>query len=154
MTKHSVTQGTFTLERTFPNCTPARAFSAFSTPEGKQRWFGGPPEEWKNVERAFDFRVGGREREVGKFKTGTVSAFDALYYDIVDDERIIYAYEMHLDGKKISVSLATITFEADGTNCKLTMHEDGAFLDGYDDNASRKHGTEFLLDALASALAR
>jgi uncharacterized protein YndB with AHSA1/START domain len=154
MTKHSVTQGTFTLERTFPNCTPARAFSAFSTPEGKQRWFSGPPEEWKELERAFDFRVGGHERAVGQFKSGMVSAFDCRYYDIIDNERIIYAYEMHLNDHKISVSLATLTFEAAGTSCVLTLHEDGAFLDGYDDNGSRMRGTEGLLTALASALAR
>ena len=24
-------------------------------------------------------------------------SFDALYYDIVPDERIVYSYEMHLD---------------------------------------------------------
>ena len=36
--------------------------------------------------------------------------FDSLYYDIVPDERIVYSYEMHLDDKRISVSLATIEF--------------------------------------------
>jgi uncharacterized protein YndB with AHSA1/START domain len=154
MTKRSITHGSFTLERTFPNCTPARAFAAFATPEGKAKWFAGPPDEWQEHRRAFEFRPGGHEILVGRHKSGMVSAFDCRYYDIVENERIVYAYEMHLDDKKISVSLATISFEAAGTSCTFVMHEDGAFLDGYDDNGARMRGTEGLIDSLARALAR
>ncbi|MEP6859318.1 MAG: SRPBCC domain-containing protein [Deltaproteobacteria bacterium] len=83
--------------------------------------------------------------------------FEVRYYDIVADERIVYAYEMHLDDNKISVSLATREFKADGGSCRLTMHEDGAFLDGHDGHDGhdgRRNGTESLLDALAKSLAR
>ena len=149
--QRSITHGTFTLERTFPNATPARVFAAF-TPEGKAKWFGGPPDEWKRLKNEFEFRVGGRELEVGKHKSGVVSTFDCRYYDIIENERLVYAYEMHLDDKKISVSLATIELEAEGTSTRLTMHEDGAFLDGYDDNGSRMRGTEGLLDQLVAAV--
>ena len=83
-----------------------------------------------------------------------VSSFDCRYYDIVDNERLVYAYEMHLDDNKISVSLATIELKAEGTSTRLTMHEDGAFLDGYDDNGSRMRGTEGLLDQLVAAVAK
>ncbi len=152
MTKQrSIVHGTFTLERTFPNATPARVFAAFK-PEGKAKWFGGPKEEWEQLESAFDFQVGGRELSVGRHKSGVVSKFDCRYYDIVENERLVYAYEMHLDANKISVSLATIEIKADGKSTRLTMHEDGAFLDGYDDNGSRMRGTEFLLDALVAAV--
>jgi hypothetical protein len=36
-----------------------------------------------------------------------VTEFDATSYDIVPGERIVDVYEMRLDGRKISVSLAT-----------------------------------------------
>jgi len=152
-TKRSITRGTFTIERVFPNCTPARAFAAFSTSEGKQKWFGGPPEEWQPIKREFAFGVGKHEIESGRHKSGVVSSFDACYYDIVPNERIIYTYEMHLDDKKISVSLATMEFEAEGTSCRFTLHEDGVFLDGWDQPEGRRAGTEALMDQLARHLA-
>ena len=59
---------------------------------------------------------------------------------------------MHLDEKKISVSLATMQLEASGGKTTLKVTEQGAFLDGYDDAGSREHGTGFLLDALGASL--
>jgi hypothetical protein len=59
---------------------------------------------------------------------------------------------MHLDGKKISVSLATMQLTAKGGRTTLTVTEQGAFLDGYDDAGSRERGTAHLLDALGAAL--
>jgi uncharacterized protein YndB with AHSA1/START domain len=81
-----------------------------------------------------------------------VSRFDALYYDVVPHERLVYAYEMHLDERKISVSLATLELRPAGAGTQLTMTEQGAFLDGYDDARSREHGTNALLDALGASL--
>ena len=121
------------------------------TRAAKDRWFAGP-DEWTLLERAMAFKPGGRERAKGRFPNGTVTEFDAYYWDIVPDARIVYAYEMHIDGKKISVSLATITFAPAGKGTLLTVHEDGAFLDGYDDNASREHGTNWLMDKLIETL--
>jgi uncharacterized protein YndB with AHSA1/START domain len=65
-----------------------------------------------------------------------VHSFNARYQDIVPNERIIYSYDMNLDEKRISVSLATIEFEPAGSGTKLTITEQGAFLDGYDDAGS------------------
>ncbi len=59
---------------------------------------------------------------------------------------------MHLDGKKISVSLATVLFAKSGKGSRLTVTEQGVFLDGYDDAGSREQGTNQLLDALGRAL--
>ena len=59
---------------------------------------------------------------------------------------------MYVDGTKISVSLATVTFEKAGKGTKLTITEHGAFLDGYDDAGGREHGTNILLDQLGRAL--
>jgi hypothetical protein len=57
-------------------------------------------------------------------------------------ERIVYSYEMRIDGPEISVSLATLEIEPAGEGrTKLKVWEQGAFLDGYDDAGKRKHGT-------------
>ncbi len=68
-------------------------------------------------------------------------------------ERIVYAYAMHLDDRRISVSLATVEFKAKGKRTTLVFTERGAFLDGYDDVGGREHGTRIGLDNLAAALA-
>ena len=57
------------------------------------------------------------------------------------NERIIYGYDMHLDDKRISVSLATVEFKPAGKGTRLTFTEQGAFLDGFDDPRLRERGT-------------
>ncbi len=39
-----------------------------------------------------------------------MTQFDATYFDVVPDTRLIYTYEMQQDGMKISASLATLQF--------------------------------------------
>lgn len=148
----SVTHGMFCLERSY-DASPARVYAAFATEEGKQRWFSGANDAWDLVDRQFDFRVGGREALEGKWKIGRVTRFEATYYDIKERERIVYVYEMTLDGTKISTSLATIEFEAEGSGTRLKVTEQGAFLDGYDDAGSREQGTVTLLERLREGLA-
>jgi uncharacterized protein YndB with AHSA1/START domain len=81
-----------------------------------------------------------------------VSTFDATYQDVIPNERLVYSYVMHLDDKKISVSLATMQLKAQGGKTTLMVTEQGAFLDGYDDAGSRERGTAHLLDALGASL--
>jgi uncharacterized protein YndB with AHSA1/START domain len=100
------------------------------------------------------FQSGGQERLRGSHKGGLVSAFEARYCDIVPDRRIVYVYDMHLNGKRISVSLATVELTPAGTGTRLTFTEQAIFLDGYDDAGSREHGTGALLDKLGAALGR
>jgi uncharacterized protein YndB with AHSA1/START domain len=152
MTQRSVTHATFTLERTY-DATPKRVFNAFADPAVKALWFAGP-DDWENEAPEFDFRVGGRETNVGRPKGGPLSSFEARYYDIVPDERIIFAYDMLSDDKRISVSLTTIELQPAGNGTRLTFTEQGAFLEGYDDPSQRERGTRELLDALGAALAR
>jgi uncharacterized protein YndB with AHSA1/START domain len=152
MTERNITHGTFSLERSYP-APRSRVYAAFATLEGKAAWFEGG-DGYTLVERRFDFREGGSERATGRWDNGTVSQFDATYFDIVPEERIVYAYEMRLNGTKISVSLATIEFKEEGAGTRLLLTETGAFLDGYDDAGSREHGTNVLMDRLGAALAR
>src|SRR5437867_1822929 len=117
------------------------------------RWFVGP-DDWVSSDHQLDFRVGGREHVSGGPKGGPIHSFDARYQDIVPDQRIIYTYDMHLDDKRISVSLATIELKPSGAGTRLVFTEQGVFLDGYDNSADREHGTVGLLENLDAALRR
>jgi uncharacterized protein YndB with AHSA1/START domain len=70
----------------------------------------------------------------------------------VPNQRLVYTYEMRLDDRKISVSLATIELAPAGGGTRLKVTEQGAFLDGYDDAGKREHGTGLLLDRLGASL--
>lgn len=146
----SVVHGMFKLERTY-RASPAQVFHALTDPGAKARWFAGG-DGHTILERTMDVRPGGRERVRGRWESGLVSTFDAMYFDVVPDTRIVYAYEMHLDDRKISVSLATFDLRSAGTGTRLVLTEHGAFLDGYDDAGSRERGTNFLLDSLGKAV--
>ena len=128
-------------------------------PGSKARWFIGP-DDWRKSDHALDFRVGGRESVSGGPPGGPVHRYDAVYHDIVPDERIILCYDMHLDDRRISVSLAMIEFKPAGElkpagrGTTLIYTEQGVFLDGYDDPAGREHGTRALLDKLEADLQR
>lgn len=150
-TTRSVTHSSFTLERVYP-AAPARVFAAFSDPVKKQKWFGWQPEQQRG-EATLDFRVGGREHSAGSFDGETVHTFDAIYQDIVDNERIVYSYEMRLNDQRMSVSLATIELLPEGDGTRLIMTEQDAFLDGLDTGASREEGSVELLDAIGEAIA-
>src|SRR5215467_4420695 len=147
----SVVHATFHLERTY-DAPVARVWKALTDEKAKQKWFGGTQGRWELLERHMDVRVGGSERLKGRWEGGVVSTFDAIYHDVIPNERLIYSYVMHLNDKKISVSLATMQLKADGGKTTLKVFEQGAFLDGYDDAGSRERGTGHLLDALGASL--
>jgi uncharacterized protein YndB with AHSA1/START domain len=146
-----VTHDTFTIERVF-DATPERVFAALGDPEKKAKWFVGP-NGWKLAERSFDFRVGGRERVVGTFPDGKTSAFDATYYDIVPNERIVFAYLMHVNGERFSVSLSTFEISKHDRGAKLVLTEQGVFFGDANDAKGRVEGTHYLLDQLGASLA-
>lgn len=152
MTERSVTHTTFTVERTY-DATPARVFNAFADPKIKARWFTGPDDSGPE-NRELDFRVGGREFNRGGAPDGSVYTFQAHYMDIVADNRIVYAYDMHIDGTRISASLATVELSPSGGGTRLVYTEQGAFLDGLDTPEARSGGTGTLLDALGAELKR
>jgi uncharacterized protein YndB with AHSA1/START domain len=157
MTDRSVIHDTFTIERTYP-AAPSRVFAAFASEEAKNTWgdtgdlesAAGEP----GIEDEFDFRPGGRERFGHKYQ-GTTYRYDALYYDVVPDQRIVYSYEMYADDARISVSVATIEFAKSGDGTALTWTEQGAYLDGIDGPQApelRKGGTAEMLDGLTRYL--
>ena len=150
MTKRSATHSTFVIDRVYPS-SPDRVFAAWADPRSKARWFVGP-DSWEKSNHALDFRIGGRESVSGGPPGGPVHRYDAEYRDIVPGERIVSTYEMHMDDKRISVSVATIELRPEGTGTRLVYTEQGVFLDGWDDAGSRERGTRDLLDNLEKAL--
>ena len=144
----SVTHSSFTLEREFA-ASPATVFAAYATKEKKNTWFGDPafpPSTWD-----FDFREGGREYSEGDFH-GQNSIFDAIYHDIVDNERIVFSYTMHFGEAKLSSSLQSVEFFATPTGTRLLLTEHGAYFDGNDNPGGREAGTRGLLEQLAAVV--
>ncbi|HEV7204610.1 MAG TPA: SRPBCC family protein [Jatrophihabitans sp.] len=150
MTERSVVHASFTIERTFP-ASPERVFAAWASQTAKAQWFG-PDETDPGAEHTLDFTVGGRERLRGAIPNGPTYAYDAVYQDIVPNERAVWSYDMHLDGRRISVSVATIEITGVPGGARLVMTEQGAFLDGLDTNAQREQGTAEILDKLGTVL--
>jgi uncharacterized protein YndB with AHSA1/START domain len=150
MTKRSTTHATFVIERDF-KAAPAKVFDAFANPQSKAKWFGGP-EDWEKSNHKLDFRVGGTESVSGGPRGGVVHSYNAEYWDIVPNERIVSSYEMRLDKQRISVSLATMEFKSIELGTKFVLTEQGVFLDGYDDAGERERGTFELLGQLETYL--
>jgi uncharacterized protein YndB with AHSA1/START domain len=147
----SIKHASFTIERKL-DLDPVQVFRAWTQPDVKARWFNGPPDKWTEQLREMDVRVGGRDRLTGRFTDGSESRYEAIYFDIVPERRLVYSYEMHWQGRKISVSLATIEFVAAGRGTKLIVTEQGAFLDGHEDGGSRERGTLALMNNLEREL--
>jgi uncharacterized protein YndB with AHSA1/START domain len=150
MRKRSAEHGTFVLNRTYP-VPPARVFAAWASKEAKARWFGAPGEVNQNL--ALDFRIGGTEINRGGPPDGPVFTYEAIYQDIVPDQRIVYGYTMKADTDLISVSVTTVEFTPAAGGTTLTFTEQGVFLDGKDTPTVREKGTGELLEQLGAALA-
>lgn len=59
---------------------------------------------------------------------------------------------MHQHDRKIPASLATMVVKQHGAGTRLSVAEQGAFLDGYDDAGSREHGAGLLMDRPGASL--
>ena len=151
MTERSVSHATFVIDRTY-DAKPARVFAAWTSPEHKSQWFGNPAKPDPGSQ--LDFRVGGRELNKGGPDGGAVYTYDGVYQEIVPDRRIAFSYTMDMDQTRISVSIATVEFKAEGEGTRLIYTEQGAYFDGHDKPEFREHGTKELLNSLAAYLAR
>jgi uncharacterized protein YndB with AHSA1/START domain len=152
----SAAHSTFVIERRF-SAPVERVFSAWSDADKKRHWFA-CHDDWSTVEYQLDFRVGGSERNAVATDEGVVHTFSAHFFDIVFNERIVYAYDMHVGDVRISVSLVTVLFERSPattrtTRTRMTFTEQVVFLDGHGDADERRQGTEVGLDRLVATLA-
>jgi len=152
MTDRSVVHDSFIIERVYP-ATPQRVFAAWASHPEKDRWFGeGDDFLASTSDYTLDFRVGGRERLAGTLPDGRAFTYDALYQDIVADQRIVASYDVCIDGRRNSVSLMTVEFDEIARGTRLMLTEQGAFLDGLDSNAQREEGARDSLDKLGEYL--
>jgi len=152
MNERSVSHGTFVVERHYP-AHPARVFEAWADAAAKEIWMDDPDYKSDGSKYEMDFRVGGHDRFSGLAPDGTPYSYDARYYDIVPDYRIVYSYEMYAADDRMSVSLATVEIVSDQDGTKLTYTEQHAFLDGIDKPGTREEGTAWMLDNLGKYLA-
>ncbi|MFF0341288.1 SRPBCC domain-containing protein [Kribbella sp. NPDC004875] len=166
MTDRTQTHATFVLEREYPVAV-GRVWAAFADPELKRQWFGS--DDFIYTDRTDDFRVGGVITDDGyDGEGGPLSQFRATYTDITPNERIVYTYDMWLDGAHASTSITTVVFEpagdsgdvggVGGPRTRLTFTEQGVYLDGVhgpgpDAAAGRESGTAGLLDAIGKLFA-
>ena len=150
MTEFSVAHETFVIERTY-DAPAAQVFRAWADPTRKARWFAGSADALGSGYE-LDFRVGGHEVNRGGPPGGPVYTYDSEFRDIVPEQRIVYTYEMSVDGSRMSVSVATVELHDLGASTRLVLTEQGVFLDGHDTSAQREEGTRALLESLATHL--
>jgi uncharacterized protein YndB with AHSA1/START domain len=143
--ERSTAHSTFVIERTY-DASPQKVFDAWADPAAKSSWFGPPTKD----DYSLDFRVGGVEHFTAGGPGSTVYTFDSRFMDIVPGLRIVHCYNMLRDDTRISVSVATIELEADGTGTRLTLTEYGVYLDGQDTGEQREHGTKEMIKALGT----
>lgn len=147
----TVVNAMFTIERLL-NAPPSRVFAAYATLEAKSAWFRAPS-DIETLDRELDFRVGGRERFRARWPSGLVSDFQAVYHDLVPDERIILVYDLFHDASKLSVSLLTLEFRPEGAGTRLLHTEQASYLSGgVEAVKGREHGTAWHIDNLAAVL--
>ena len=153
MNLSNINHGHFIIERDYA-ASPSKVFAAWADIDQKSRWFIGP-ETWSLVERKLDFVVDGLEILHGKFANGMETYFKARYHDIVENQRIVYVYDMQSNGNFHSVSLATVEMLPNGTGTKMKFSEQVSFLDGTPaekGTASRQIGTAAHFDRLDKIL--
>lgn len=151
MTDRTLSHSTFVIERDYP-VPVSKVFAAFADPAVKSRWFGAD-DTWTTESESFDFREGGLEHQHGRWANGTTSQFDARYVEIVENLRIVYSYEMHVNGGRLSVSISSVEFAPTASGTRLKLTEQGTFFDDLDNPAQREEGTGQILDALGRILA-
>jgi uncharacterized protein YndB with AHSA1/START domain len=160
MSKSKIVHDTFVIERTYP-VPPTRVFAAFADGELKRRWF--IIDESMAITDVYqnDFRVGGKETSRSRFKdnspggspAGTMMGNDSIYMDIVENERIVFAYSMLVGDDRMSTSLATVHLVPEGASTRLVFTEQAVFYNGTEGLELRKHGWAYLFGKLAEAIA-
>ena len=151
-----VLHDTFTISRHL-EAPPAEVFAAFADDAIRRRWFRLPG---SGASYEHDFRAGGGETGRSTF-TGLNTAPERLeyrsrYVDIVEPERIVYAYEAAVDDEPRWASLVTVRLDADTAGTRLEWTEQVTFLryagDGSEDLAHLRGGGMLRLNGLEAAL--
>jgi len=141
----------FVIEREFA-ATPETVFQAWADPDAKRRWSDCHAEN--TTEYRLDFRPLGHETHQVVYPDGRVQQIEKVFFDIVAARRIVFAYDIRLDERPLSVSLVTVEFFASRRGTRMVYTEQLAYLDGHEDRAQRLRGTEEGLDRLVQSFSR
>lgn len=144
--------GSFTITRSYKHA-PEKVFAAHADQSVKRRWFA---EGSGFIVDSYDldFRVRGSESCRYRPEGGPPMTMDAVYYEIIENRRIVVAYDMTMAGEILSLSISSTELEPDGAGTKLTFTEHGMYFGLAADLQGREEGTRDLYERLAGELAR
>lgn len=145
------TQTDFVIEREF-DAAPEAVFHAWADPQAKRRWSDCHAEY--TTEYRLDFRPFGHETHRVAYPDGRIQQIEKVFFDIEPARRIVFAYDIRLDERRLSVSLVTVEFFAYKRGTRMVYSEQLTYLDGHEDRAQRIRGTEEGLDRLRLEMAR
>ncbi|MDA1362109.1 SRPBCC domain-containing protein [Glycomyces luteolus] len=135
----------------------ARVWSAFAELPLRDRWFRIPGED---AVHELDFRVGGGESARALFApsgTPELVQWRSHFFDLVEPSRLVFGYELQVDGVRRTVSLVTVELAPEAGGTRLDYTEQYALTaltgDGSQDEAHLKGSLLFLFNRLEAALA-
>lgn len=140
----------FVITREFA-ATPAEVFAAWADPDARMRWSDCHPGNIR--EHRLDFRIHGHEVYEAVAENGDIERVDRFFFDIVDGQRIIFAYDISIGARRLSVSSVTVEFFPATRGSRMVYTEQLAYLDGHEDRAERMRGTAEGFDRLDQLLA-
>lgn len=135
----------FIIDRSFA-APPAAVFQAWADPQAKRQWSDCHADHTTHY--SLDFRVMGRETHRVADPARGEQLIEKVFFDIVPQRRIVFAYDISLNGRRLSVSLATVEFTASAGGTRMLYTEQLAYLDGHQDLPQRVQGTAQALDRL------
>ena len=136
----------FVIDREFA-APPEAVFQAWADPEAKRRWSDCHAEQ--GTEYRLDFRLYGRETHRVVHPDGRLQEIEKVFFDITAPRRIVFSYDIRLDGRCLSVSLVTVELFANERGAtRMVYTEQLAYLDGHEDRAQRMRGTQEGFDRL------
>ncbi|MCC3762257.1 SRPBCC domain-containing protein [Glycomyces sp. TRM65418] len=147
--------GTVTVTRDLED-PPERVWAAFAELELRDHWFAIPGGE---AEHELDFRIGGGETAIGVFApSGAAEAVEwrSRIFDLQEPHRLVFAYELVVDGVRRTVSLVTVLLAPEGGGTRLDYTEQYTLLafteiEGQDE-AHLRGSLPLLLNRLEAAL--
>lgn len=139
----------FVIEREY-GVSPQAVFTAWADPVAKKRWSDCHEDFTTHYE--LDFRPHGHESHHVDYPDGRRQRIEKVFFDIEEGRRIVFAYDIEVDGRRLSVSLVTVEFTPTPHGTKMLYIEQLAYLDGHEDREIRIRGTEEGLDRLGLEL--
>ena len=141
----------FVIERDFDHPL-SLLYCAFTDQDAKRTWYGGEG-TWEVTNHTLDFRVGGHELWRGRPSPDAPwMTNDAVYYDIVPEERLILAFVMTMEDKLFTASQTILEFSGRGAGSHLKLTEQIIYVDGIDHPENRREGTRDMMENLNTYL--